>query len=110
MSKLRSIIENKQTIPVSFPARTTDSTIVSPNRKFSWRTNVLNGVEKPRWIIIGLQTDKNETQIQNPAVFDHLNLTSACVRLNTDKYPADEFTIDFPTNDYSILYEMADRF
>ena len=59
MPKFRNIIESKQTIPVSFRARTTDSTIVSSNGKFSRRTNVLNGVEKPRWIILSLQTDKN---------------------------------------------------
>src|SRR6267154_2751720 len=110
LSELRSIIENKQMIPVGFKARTTDSTTLSQAREFSWRTNVLNGVEKPRWIIIGFQTDKNESQEQNPAVFDHLDLTSASVKLNTDKYPDDEFTINFPTNDYSIIYEMFDRF
>src|SRR2546425_158679 len=110
LSELRNIIENKQMIPVGYRARTTDSTILSQTREFSWRTPALNGVEKPRWIIIGFQTNKNESQEQNPAVFDHLDLTSACVKLNTDEYPGEKFTINFPTNDYSILYEMFNRF
>ena len=52
----------------------------------------------------------DEPQEQNHAVFNNLNLTSACVRLNTDEYPAEKLNINFPTNDYSILYEMADSF
>jgi hypothetical protein len=108
--ELRDIIESKEIIPVGFQARTTDSTVVNQTRHFTWRTNVISGVEKPRWIIVGFQTDKNETQEQNPAVFDNLNLTSASARLNTEKYPNDDIVINFPANDYAVLYEMFDNF
>jgi len=108
--ELRNIIEKKQTIPVAFPARTSESQIVPQARNFSWRTNVLSGVEKPRWIIVGFQTNKTQTQEQNPTVFDHLNLINAYVTLNSEKYPVFDVITSFPTNDYSILYEMFDNF
>ena len=110
LMELRDIIESKQTIPVGFQARTTDSTVVTQTQQFTWRTNVLSGVEKPRWIIVGFQTDKNETQEQNPAIFDDLNLSKATVRLNSDNYPTQDMTINFQTNDYAVLYEMFDNF
>jgi hypothetical protein len=107
---LRSIIESKQSIPVAFTARTCEFTIVSQTRDFSWKLNTMSGIEKPRWIIVGFQTDKNTTQEQNPAIFDHVNLTNAYVSINGEKYPMYDINFDFATNDYSILYEMFDRF
>src|SRR6478609_244735 len=110
LMELRGIIESKEIIPVGFQARTTDSTIVTETRAFSWRTNVLSGVEKPRWIIVGFQTNKSENQEQNPAVFDNLNLSKAYAKLNSVNYPAEDLIINFATNDYAVLYEMFDNF
>ena len=110
LMELRDIIDKKQVIPVAFSARSSDSTTVSRSRTFTWRTSVINGVEKPRWIIIGFQTDRNATQEQNPAIFNHLNLSNAYVTLNSEKYPIIDIITNFPTNDYSMLYEMFDNF
>ena len=110
LMELRDVIVGKQSIPVAFPARTSDSLDVPPARTFTWRTNVLSGVEKPRWIIVGFQTARNQTQEQNCAVFDHLNLTNAYVSLNSERYPLYDVVSSFPTNDYSVLYEMFDNF
>ena len=68
------------------------------------------GVEKPRWVILSFQTDKTRTQEQNPAIFDHVNLSSACVKLNGDRYPSDYIDIDFAKNDFVKLYDMAENF
>lgn len=109
--ELRGIIESKRSIPVAFRARTDESTNV-PNgvQNFEWKLLVRNGIEKPRWIIVGFQTEKNISQLQNPAVFDHVNVDTATVTLNGDKYPLYDFSSNFETNDYSILYEAFDNF
>ena len=107
---LRDIIDRKEKIPVGFPARNTDSIAVDQVRHFSWRTNVVSGTEKPRWIIVGFQTDKIESQEQNPSVFDNLNLTKATARLNNENYPTEDMVVNFPTNDYAVLYDMLDNF
>jgi len=36
--------------------------------------------------IIGLQNNKNVSQEQNPAIFDHMDLTNAYVTLDFEKY------------------------
>jgi hypothetical protein len=110
LMEIRNVIESKQPISVAFQARTSDSAVVSQTREFSWRVNVISGIEKPRWIIVGFQTDRNVTQEQNPAVFDNLNLENAHIKLNSDRYPAEDITFDFATNDYALLYEMFDNF
>ena len=55
----------------------------------------MGGVEKPRWIIIGFQTARINTQQQNPAAFDHLNLKNAYVTLNSERYPMLDITTNF---------------
>jgi len=107
---LRDIIERKQSIPVAFPARTSDAITVPPTQNFTWRISVISGIEKPRWIIIAFQTDRTVNQEQNPAVFDHLNITNAYVTLNGEKYPLHDFVTNFARNDYSELYEKFDDF
>src|SRR5579872_4082024 len=79
-------------------------------RSFAWMLNSSAGVEIPGWIILAFQTDKIRTQEQNPAILDHVNLSSACVKLNGDKYPSDYIDINFAKNDFVKLYDMAEDF
>ena len=109
--RLMEIIENKINIPVSFTARTVESISVPANcTQFNWRLSTTGGVEKPRWIIIGFQTDKITTQAQNPAVFDHLSLTNACIEINSERYPTFDLNVNFTTNRYLKLYKMFNDF
>src|SRR5437870_1945403 len=110
-TQLLELVKNKALIPLHFCARSDDHTTVNANvRSFNWMLNSSAGVEKPRWIILAFQTDKTRTQEQNPAIFDHVNLTSACVKLNGDRYPSDYIDIDFAKNDFVKLYDMAENF
>lgn len=104
-------VKNRKESLVSFCARTDDHTIVTQNvRNYEWNINRSTGIEKPRWIIVGFQTDKTRTQEQNPAVFDHINITDAFVQLNSEKYPSEDTSIDFATNDYVDFCDMAEEF
>ena len=87
LAGMRKLIEQKLTLPLAFRARTTEQTTLTQTQNFTWRLSVTGGVEKPRWIIIGFQTDKIDTQQQNPAVFNNLNLKNAYVTLNSERYP-----------------------
>lgn len=87
LTEMRSLIERKETIPLAFRARTSEQTILTQTPNYTWRLSVTGGVEKPRWIIIGFQTAKINTQQENPTVFDHLNLKNAYVTLISERYP-----------------------
>ena len=107
---MRSIVEKKQSVPLSFRARTCEQTTLTQTRHFSWRLSVTGGVEKPRWIIIGFQTNKNNSQQQNPAIFDHLDLKNTYVTLNSERYPMLDINADFTRNEFLKLYSMFDDF
>ena len=110
LAGMRSLIEQKVTIPLAFRARTSEQTTVTETQHFTWRLSVTGGVEKPRWIIIGFQTSRIDTQQQNPAVFDNLNLKNAYVTLNSERYPMSDITTNFDKNEYMRLYNMFDDF
>ena len=46
---------------------------------FTWRLGVKTAPGKPRFIIVGFQTDKDDDQTKNPSTFDHVNLKNIYV-------------------------------
>ena len=110
LTGMRKLIEQKITLPLAFRARTTEQTVLNQTLNHTWRLSVTGGVEKPRWIIIGFQTDKLDSQQQNPALFNSLNLKNAYVTLNSERYPKNEIMANFTRNEYMRLYNMFDDF
>ena len=111
LSELTKYIVDKKSFPIHFSGRYCESLEVhAGSRQLSWRVSVTSGIEKPRWIIVGFQTDRNMTQEQNPAVFDNVNLETCYVTLNSKQYPMNEVKSNFTANDYSRLYEMMSSF
>lgn len=111
LAALTKHIVDKKTIPIHFSGRYCESLeVTAGSTQLTWRVSVTSGVEKPRWIIIGFQSDRNRLQDQNPGIFDNLNIETYFVTLNSKQYPASEIKSNFVTNDYSRLYEMMCSF
>ena len=110
LAGMRSLVEQKVTVPLAFRARSGEQITLTQTQNFTWRLSVSGGVEKPRWIIIGFQTNRIDTQLQNPAVFDNLNLRNAHVTLNSERYPMSDIITHFDRNEYMKLYSMFDDF
>lgn len=110
-SQLMKGVEQKDSYPIHFSGRN-DEHITLPRgvQNFDWRLSVTSGIEKPRWIIVGFQTDKNTNQTQNPAVFDNLDLDRAFVKLNNSRYPKNDTVVNFSNNQYSKYYKIIDDF
>jgi len=103
-------IESKVSIPVGYRTRQCDTITVPEATVFSWRLGVKNAPEKPRWIIIGFQTEKSGDQTKNPAVFDHINLKNMYVMLNSTRYPAVDYNLSFANQQFSRAYGDAAMF
>ena len=110
LAGMRSLIEQKVTIPISFRARSCEQITLTQTQNYTWRLSVTGGVEKPRYIVIAFQTDKSDDQEQNPAIFDNLQLINAYVTLNSERFPTSDIITNFATNDYVKLYDMFDSF
>ena len=105
------IIEKKEKLPVGYRMLQCDSTQVPANtREFTWRLGVKSSPDIPRFIIVGFQTDKNNNQETNPAIFNHLYLRNIYVTLNAKRYPDTDYNNDFNKNQYSRIYGDASLF
>ena len=88
-----------------------DSTQVpTDNTNFTWRLGVKSSPDIPRFIIIGFQSNKNNNQLTNPAVFNHCRLRNIYVTLNAKRYPDTDYEVDFVANQYSRIYGDAALF
>ena len=109
--QLDKIIEKKEKISVGYRMLQCDSTQVpAGNTTFTWRLGVKSSPDIPRFIIVGFQTDKNNNQETNPAIFDNLNVRNIYVTLNAKRYPDTDYDTDFTKNQYSRIYGDATLF
>ena len=103
--ELYKTIQEQVTLDVGFRMRQCSTITVPEQKYFTWRLGVRSSPEKPRYIILGLQTDKKSKQEKNSAIFDHCGLQNAYVSLNNVRYPAIDFHADFEKNRYENLYK-----
>ena len=104
--KLYKIIERKEKIPVGYRMIQCDNASIPPGNisSFSWRLAVKSSPEVPRFIIIGLQQDGINNQTTNPSTFAHLNVSNMYVMLNSTRYPATDYDINFGIQQFSRVY------
>ena len=108
--QLYKTIESKATLPVAYRMRQCDSISVPQSSSFTWRLSVKSSPEKPRYVIVGFQTDKDGDQEQNPSLFDNVNVRNMYVMLNSTRYPAVDYQIDFTKQQFSRVYGDASSF
>ena len=110
ISKLYKLIESKVDVPFSFKFRQCNTIAVPVSNTFSWRLSARSASERPRYVIVGFLTYKDGSQELNPSVFDHCDLKNMYVTLNSERYPAADYNLDFNNNKYSRAYKDAAKF
>ena len=109
--QLDKVIEKKEKIPVGYRMLQCDSIQVPTNQKnFTWRLGVKSSPDIPRFIIVGFQSNRNNNQEANPAIFDNLFLRNIYVTLNAKRYPDTDYNNDFAKNQCSRIYGDAALF
>ena len=104
------MIEKRVKVPVGFRMRQCESISVPRSTSFTWRLTVKSSPEKPRYIIVVFQTEKDGNQQKNPSIFDHVNVKNMFVTLNSTRYPAVDYDLSFTKQQYSRAYGDAASF
>lgn len=78
--------------------------------KHSWSVKTTSQLEKPRFVILGLQTNKKNMKTVDGSLFDHCHVSNVRLFLNSFYYPYDALNLKFDENKYGILYEMYAKF
>ena len=98
-------IKSEIVLDVGFRMRQCITTSLSNSNHFTWRLGVRSSPEQPRYVFLAFQTDREENQEKNIAAFDNCGISSAHILLNGDRYPINDFPIDFAQNQYDTIYE-----
>jgi len=109
-NKLYQIIESETQLPMVYRSRWCDSISVPQTTNFMWRFGSRADTKKAQYIIVGFQTNKNESQTTNPALFDHVNVKSIYAMLNSERYTEVDYDIDFAKMKFSRVYGDASKF
>lgn len=78
--------------------------------KHSWVVKTASQLEKPRYVIFGLQTNRKNIKSRDCSIFDHGKLTNVTLFLNSQYYPYESVNSKFSEDKYCILYEMFTKF
>lgn len=78
--------------------------------KHTWAIKTSSQIEKPRYVIIGLQTNRKNNGFSDGSQFDHCNLRDVKVLLNSVYYPYESFNVDFKDNKFALIYEAYTNF
>lgn len=78
--------------------------------KHTWSVKTSSQLEKPRFIIIGLQTHRKNIGSGDMSQFDHCHLRDVKVFLNSTYFPYESLNINFADDKYLLLYELYAKF
>ena len=108
--ELVKMINEQRTLSIDFRVRQCLTTVVPQSDTFLWRLGIRTSPEKPRFIVLGFQTDREGGLQKNLGMFDNCNLKNTYVLLNNQRYPAMDYHVDFPKNHYNGLYREFYQF
>lgn len=76
----------------------------------TWNIKATNQLEKPRYVIVGFQTNRKNNIDKNMSHFDHCKLINMTLYINSNAYPYNNLNLNFDKRQWAILYEMYARF
>jgi len=108
---LLKFLEKDRPITITYRARELFEYPVLPvANKHVWSVKTSNQLEKPRFVVIGLQTNRKSVNIANASEFDNCNLRNVKLFLNSQYYPYHDLNLNIKQNQYSIAYDMFANF
>ena len=75
-----------------------------------WTVKTSTQLEKPRFVILGFQSARNNSRTVTAAEFDHCNISNVKLFLNSQYYPYGNMNLDMKNNQFALLYEMFAKF
>lgn len=78
--------------------------------KHTWSIKTSTQIEKPRYVILGLQTNRKNDAFKDMSQFDHCDMRDVKVYLNSTYYPYDSYNTNFANHNFSLIYEQFVNF
>lgn len=109
--QLLKVLNNQKPITCTFRSwELCEYPFLPQNTTHSWKVKTTNKLEKPRYVIIGFQTDRKNNTDKTMSNFDHCKIKNLKVYLNSEVFPYEDFQSDFTKNKISTLYRAYAEF
>lgn len=109
--KMLKVVDGGKPIKMSFRSWDLyEYPLLSTTTNHNWSVKTSNQLEKPRFVILALQTNRKNQKEKDFVKFDHCNLIDVKLHLNSESYPYDDMNLRFVENRYALLYSMYANF
>lgn len=109
--RLTNIAKSNKELPIKFRSwQIVEYPSLNTSTRHTWAVKTSSNVETPRHVIICFQKDRKGKLKSDMSKFDHCNITSVRIFLNSERFPYQDFITDFKNNKFATLYEMYANF
>ncbi|XP_033221238.1 uncharacterized protein LOC117175640 [Belonocnema kinseyi] len=85
-------------------------TLLPTTSRHKWTVETSTQLQKPRYIVLSFQADRNDKLVRYAIRFDYCNIKNIKVFLHSQYYPYGNLHLDFGHNQFALLYEMYANF
>lgn len=105
------LILNDTTIPVIFRSwELCDLPLLPETTTHRWNLKSLSKIEKPRYVIVGLQTDRKDNRKKSASKFDACDLQNVKLYIDEECFPEANLNLNFSNHEFYLMYEMYAKF
>lgn len=109
--KMLKVVSGGKPITMCFRSRDLyEYPLLAKTNNHSWTVKTSNQLEKPRFAILALQTDRKNNREKDYNKFDHCNITDVKLYLNSEVFPYDNLNLGFSISRFVLLYNMYASF
>lgn len=80
--------------------------VLPTTTRHTWSVKTTTQVNKPRYVVVAFQTNRNNVVGNNASLFDHCNITNVKLHLNNERYPYDDMNVSFGDNNFAELFYL----
>ncbi|CAK1578901.1 unnamed protein product [Parnassius mnemosyne] len=104
-------LEKDRDIPLAFRSWDLyEYPLLPKTRKHTWSIKTSSQIEKPRFVVIALQTNRKHNAKLSMAEFDHCHVRDVKVFVNSSYYPYEGLNVSFSEDKFILLYGQYARF
>lgn len=110
--KLNTLVREDRPLPIGFMTWELHQLdyITLGATEHTWTLKTVPASQRPRYVLLGFQTNRQSNLQRSASVFDHCDLTTAKLYLNNQAYPYDNIVTDYQKNEYHDLYRLFSNF
>lgn len=102
--KMLKYLERQREIKVSYRSWELYEVPAMPmTSRHIWSVKTTTQANRPRYVVVGLQTNRNNVRARDASSFDHCDISDVKLYLNSACYPYDNLNLNFEEDNYQEL-------